>query len=76
MKLFCTGSKGKTTLNGEQKFGSYPTDNTKHMNFEVHSADGSSGKMAPLIRQKIEHLRAKFRVGNFKLCILHSSASQ
>jgi hypothetical protein len=52
--FFGTASKGKTTMNGEHKFGSYLTDNTKHMDFEVHSANGISGKIEPL--------RAKFRV--------------
>jgi hypothetical protein len=56
MKLFYTGSKGKTTLNGEQEFDSYPTHNTKHMNFEVHSANGISGgeKRDSLNREKLK----------------------
>jgi len=53
MQFFCTGSKGKSTMNGEHKFGSYLTDNTKHMDFEVHSANGISAKMASLIRGKL-----------------------
>jgi hypothetical protein len=43
MKLFAPVQRENTTLNGEQNFGSYPTDNTKHMDFEVHSGDGISG---------------------------------
>jgi hypothetical protein len=75
MTFFCTVSKGKTTVNGEQKFGFYPTDNAKLMNFEAPSANGSSGKNGVFNSGKTEPLRAKFRVRNFKLCILQSSPS-
>ena len=47
MKRFApvqSGGGGGTTLNGEQKLGSNPTDNTKRMNFEIHSSNGSSGE--------------------------------